>query len=131
MLQFDVSNCKRGILGHFLTKPIQLLKQVWGYFLAQPQPDFFQKRCHAHGISFPHCGREKKITKFRVWPGPAQDFQGSVQRNLIHPASEIFPIHVSGLEKLYVKSVSHTLELYVHDVELSIRQDENMALHIS
>ena len=48
-----------------------------------------------------------------------------------HPPSEFFPIHVSGLEKLYVKSVSHTLELFVHDVELSIQRDENMALNIS
>ena len=33
---------------------------------------------------------EKKFTKFGVWPGPAQDFQGSVPKTLTHPHSEFF-----------------------------------------
>ena len=39
--------------------PFTTNKKFWGYFLAQPYPDFFQKQRHAHGISFPQCGRKK------------------------------------------------------------------------
>ena len=130
MLQFDVSNCKRGILGHFLPHPYNYCNS-FGILSGPTTPWFFPKVMPRPPNFLSTLWTEKRFTKFRVWPGPAQDFQGSVQRNLTHPPSEFFPIHVSGLEKLYVKSVSHTLELFVHDVELSIRQDENMALHIS
>ena len=63
--------------------PFTTTEKFWGYFLAQPYTDFLQKQRHAHGIL-------KKFTKFGVWPGPAQDFQGSVPKTLTHPHSEFF-----------------------------------------
>ena len=94
-------------------------------------PGFFQKQCHAQGISFPHCGRKKKSPNLGYGLARPRIFRDLSKEISAHPPSEFFPIHVSGLEKLYVKSVSHTLELFVHDVELSIQRDENMALNIS
>ena len=99
---FDHTQKKsRSLLGVVKNVPgMSLLQQVWGYFLAQPHPDFFQKQFHAQGISFPHCGR-KKIHQIWSMALPAQDFQGAVQKILTHPRSEFFPIHISGLEKLH------------------------------
>ena len=65
--------------------PFTTTEKFWGYFLAQPYPDFFQKQRHAHGISFPQCGRKKNSPNLGYGLARPRIFRDLCQKlSLIH-----------------------------------------------
>ena len=132
-LLFYHGSCKRGILGSPKNVPEFPFYNYCNSFgdTFRPNHTLIFSKSSAPPKEFPfHVVDGKKITKSGVQPGPAQDFQKSVQKSSLIHTLNFFQSTFLDWKKFHVKLVSHTFELFVHDVELSIRQVEDMALHI-
>lgn len=103
------SSCNKGILEYFWPRPknvqttsgcgqkcpriplLQLLKSFGDTFW--PNHTLISSKSSVTPMEFPfHSVDGKKIHQIwgMAWPGPAQDFQGSVPKTLTHPHSEFF-----------------------------------------
>ena len=70
--------------------PFTTTEQFWGYFLAQPHPDFFQKQCHAHGIPFHIVDGKKNSPNLGYGLARPRIFRDLCKKTLTHPHSEFF-----------------------------------------
>ena len=107
--------------------PFTTTTQFGGYFLAQPHPDFFQKQCHAYGISFPHCGRKKNSPNLGYGLARPRIFRDLCKKTLTHPHSEFF--HCTFLDwKNFTKAFKTLFFVYLYKMDPKGKNEPNRGI---